>query len=123
MIDWTLFAARVPAGTRTRLNFGTVQLPNDFSLDYLEGFVWMLQENDGECDEDPYLFPEDASNLQAVIWVFPFDYVEDFWFDPMQSDFLIEGEWLTLHEVLTTPAQSPGECPSPAASQEREWRE
>lgn len=99
-INWDKFTERVPAGTRVRLDFGTVEMPNDFSLDYLEGVVWMFQENDGECDEDPYLFPEDAGNLEAVVWIFPFDYLEEFWFDRMQSDFLIDGEWLTIHELM-----------------------
>jgi hypothetical protein len=99
VIDWKGFAERVPLGTRVRMGADTVPNPEDLILDEIDGIVMRFEDAEEGENQD---FPESAceAELDFVLWVQPFDVMDEWWLNPIFSDYFIDGEWLTFHEVM-----------------------
>jgi hypothetical protein len=99
-VDWTLFRARAPLNTITRLVAFTY---DDESVDIAE-MVGPLMGHSSYIDNHEYDddFPDGAleCSVWEVIFIQPWSQLNRWWLDPMQSEYLIDGAWLTFEQLM-----------------------
>lgn len=118
MIDWTLFAARLPAGTiaRSIWQFDIVLLENHPYAAMEENIKYRAEWERASCDHQE--IGEDKLKCQRIVSENANDIRHWTFISPDCLRYLIDGTWQTYDALMSPNAQSPGEYPSPAASQE-----
>lgn len=98
-IDWDLFSKRVPVGTRVRMGVDTVPNPEDLILDEIDGIIMRFEDIEEGENQD---FPESACEAEVffILWVQPFNLMDEWWLNPIFSDYLIDGTWLSFAQIM-----------------------